>query len=166
MMRIAVEDLTPEAFAPFGRVIARPDRSSDAEGPGWRWWAETVMVTGDGRPIGVGYLDLEPSERRFDWAERHMRTQESVLATSADLLLYVGPPEHPEEPDRLPSFERFRAFRVPAGSGVVMDRGVWHGAPLAVERPTAAVVLILEGTGRSDVTLARFEPIEMEMTDG
>jgi ureidoglycolate lyase len=166
MTRIAVEDLTPEAFAPFGRVIARPDRSSDAEGPGWRWWAETVMVTGDGRPIGVGYLDLEPSERRFDWAERHMRTQESVLATSADILLYVGPPEHPGEPDRLPSFEWFRAFRVPAGSGVVMDRGVWHGAPLAVERPTAAVVLILEGTGRSDVTLARFDPIEMEMTDG
>ena len=58
---------------------------------------------------------------------------------------------------------RSRAFRVPAGSGVVMDRGVWHGAPLAVERPTAAVVLILEGTGRSDVTLARFDSIEMEM---
>ena len=163
MTRLAVEELTPEAFAPFGRVIARPERPSDADGPGWRWWAETSLLAGDGRAFGVGYLDLEPSEHRFDWAERHMRTQESVLATSADLLLYVGPPEHPEEPARLPPFERFRAFRVPAGTGVVMDRAVWHGAPLTVDRASSAVVLILEGTGRSDVTIERFDPIEMRM---
>ena len=163
MTRLDVEELTPEAFAPFGRAIARPERPSDADGPGWRWWAETSLLAGDGRPFGVGYLDLEPSEYRFDWAERHMRTQESVLATSADLLLYVGPPEHLEEPARLPSFERFRAFRVAAGSGVVMDRAVWHGAPLTVDRASSAVVLILEGTGRSDVTIARFDPIEMQM---
>jgi ureidoglycolate lyase len=162
-MRIDVEPLTPEAFAPFGRVIERPERPSDAEGPGWRWWAETVLLAGDGRPFGVGYLDLEPSKRRFDWAERHMRTQESVLATSADLLLYVGPADHRDEPPRLPSFERFRAFRVPAGSGVVMDRAVWHGAPLTVDRASAAVVLIQEGTGRSDVTIARFDPIELQV---
>jgi ureidoglycolate lyase len=163
MTRLDVEELTPQAFAPFGRVIARPERSSDAEGPGWRWWAETTLLAGDGRPFGVGYLDLEPSDPRFDWAERHMRTQEAVLATSADLLLYVGPADHPEEPSRLPSFERFRAFRVRSGSGVVMDRAVWHGAPFTVDRPSSAVVLIQEGTGRSDVTIARFDPIDMQV---
>jgi hypothetical protein len=36
-----------------------------------------------------------------------------------------------------------------------MDRAVWHGAPLA-EAPTRALVLILEGTGRHDVTMVRF----------
>lgn len=160
-MAIAIEALTAEAFAPYGRVIERPARARDAEGPGWRWWAETALLGGDGRPFGVGYLDLSPAERRFDWAERHMRTQEAVIATSSDLLLYVGPPEHPDEPGRLPALERFRVFEIPAGSGVVMDRGVWHGAPFTVDRAAPAIVLILEGTGRTDVTVVRFGPVEI-----
>jgi ureidoglycolate hydrolase len=160
-LAIATEPLSAEAFAPFGRVIERPRRERDAEGPGWRWWAETALIAGDGRPVGIGYLDLAPVERRFDWAERHMRTQEAVFATSSDLLLYVGPADHLEQPDRLPAFDRFRVFRIPAGSGVVMDRGVWHGAPFTVDEVAPAIVLILEGTGRSDVTIARFEPLEI-----
>jgi ureidoglycolate lyase len=164
MTRLTVQPLTPEAFAPFGRVLGEPDRSSDASGPGWRWWAETSLLAGDGRPWGVGWLLLEPSVRRFDWAERHLRTQEAIVATREDLLVYVAPADHLEEPLRLPPLERFRAFRVPAGQGVVMDRGVWHGAPLTAGGPTPALVLILEGTGRHDVSLVRFErtPVEIE----
>jgi ureidoglycolate lyase len=160
-MELAARMLTPDAFASYGRVVARPERVRDAAGPGWEWWAETVLLAGDGRPFGIGYLDLQAGERRFDWAERHMRTQEAIIATSSDLLVYVAPADHPEEPGRLPPMERFAAFRVAAGSGVVMDRGVWHGAPFAVDRPSSAIVLILEGTGRTDVTLARFDPVEI-----
>jgi ureidoglycolate lyase len=155
MIRLPVEPLTAEAFAPYGRLVERPERPEDAAGPGWRWWAETAFLAGDGRPWGVGYLDLRPAEPQFDWAERHLRTQEAVFATSADLLVYVAPAEHPEDPARLPALDRFRVFRVPPGAGVVMDRAVWHGAPLA-EAPTRALVLILEGTGRHDVTMVRF----------
>ena len=161
-MAIRIEPLTAEAFAPFGRVIHRPAGEHDASGPGWRWWAETVLLAGDGRPFGVGYLDLEPTRLAFDWAERHFRTQEAVIATSRDLILYAGPADHLDEPTRLPPFDRFRAFRIPAGSGVVMDRAVWHGAPFAAEEPTTALVLILEGTGRHDVTMVRFDPVPIE----
>jgi ureidoglycolate lyase len=157
MVNLRPEALTDGAFAPYGRVVALPERPQDAEGPGWRWWAETAMLSGDGRPWGVGYLDLQPAPLQFDWAERHMRTQEAIFATSADLLVYVGPADHPEEPARLPPFDRFRAFRVSPGEGLVMDRGVWHGAPLAADGPTRALVLIQEGTGRHDVTVVRFE---------
>jgi len=158
-MELAAEPLTADAFAPYGRVISRPERPNDASGPGWTWWAETALLSGDGRAMGVGYLDLEPGTRSFDWAERHLRTQEAVLAMSTDILLYVGPPEHREEPLRLPPVETFRVFRVPEGGGVVMDRAVWHGAPFAVERPGTAVVLILEGTGRTDVAKVSFDPV-------
>jgi ureidoglycolate lyase len=163
MVRLPVEALTAEAFAPYGRVLQAPRRERDASGPGWDWWAETALLGGDGRPWGVGWLDLRPTDLRFDWAERHMRTPEAIIATRADLLAYVGPADHPDEPGRLPAFESFRVFRVPAGSGVVMDRGVWHGAPFAVEEPTPALVLILEGTGRHDVTLVRFEDRAVEI---
>jgi ureidoglycolate hydrolase len=155
---LAVEPLGAEAFAPFGRVISRPERERDAEGPGWAWWAETALLAGDGRPFGVGFLDLRPAHRSFDWAEKHLRTQEAVIATTDDLLLYVASADH----ERAPAEDGYRIFRIPGGSGVVMDRGVWHGAPLAASGATTAFVLILEGTGRHDVVVERFDPIEIE----
>ena len=155
-MTLKVRELTAEGFAPYGRVIQAPAGPADASGPGWTWWAETVLLPGDGRPWAVGYLSLDPTDLRFDWAERHMRTLEAIIPTGGDAFVYVGPPEHPDEPRRLPPFDRFEVFRVPAGAGVVMDRGVWHGAPFAADGPTGAMVLILEGTGRTDVTLVRF----------
>jgi hypothetical protein len=97
-----------------------------------------------------------------------MRTVEAILSTSEDLLEYVGPPDHLGEPARLPALEDFRVFRVPAGGGVVLDRGVWHGAPITTGGRTQAMVLILEGPARHDVTLARFPdtPVEIEAVTG
>jgi hypothetical protein len=77
--------------------------------------------------------------------------------------VYVAPPDHPDEPDRLPPFDAFRVFRLPPGSGVVLHPAVWHGAPIA-ETPAKAIVLLLAGTGQQDVTVVRFEdaPIMIE----
>lgn len=163
MVTLAVEPLTSEAFSPFGRVVDLPGRDHDAAGPGWRWWAETALLDGDERPWGVGYLDLEPAPPRFDWAERHARTLEGMFPLSGEVLVYVGPPEHPEEPSRIADHERFRVFRVPLGAGVIMDRNVWHGAPLATSGPARALVLILEGTGQYDVTVVRFPEAPVEI---
>ena len=59
----------------------------------------------------------------------------------------------------------FRAFRVPAGSGVVLHPGVWHGAPLALDGPGAALVLLPLGTGTDDTQITRFpeNPIRIEV---
>jgi ureidoglycolate lyase len=156
-VRLPIRELSADAFRAYGRVIERPSRDRDASGPGWSWWAETVLLGGDGRSWGVGYLDLEPTEPLFDWAERHMRSAETIVPVAGSCLVYVAPAEHPEEPDRLPAVDRFEVFRVGPGSGVVMDPGVWHGAPLAEGGRARAIVLLQEGTGREDVTVARFE---------
>jgi ureidoglycolate lyase len=155
-MILTVQELTGGAFAPYGEVIVQPDRGSDASGPGWQWWAETMLLPRDARPYAVGYLRLQPDSRRVDWAERHMQSPEVVVPLGGDCLVYVGPPDHPEEPTRLPALERFQVFRVRCGQGVVLRPGVWHGAPLAVDAPLAALVLLLQGTGQTDTSLARF----------
>jgi ureidoglycolate lyase len=164
---LRIEELTADAFAPFGHVIERPARDQDAEGPGWRWWAETSALRSDGRPWTFGYLDLVTAPLRFDWAERHLRTQEVVLSGSSDVVVYVGPVD-PDQPDHLPPLDSFRAFQIPAGRGIVMEPGVWHGAPLALGAPSNAVVLLLEGTGRDDVTVVRFPetPVDIEFIGG
>jgi len=44
---LPVDNLTDDAFAPFGTVVRMPSRPHDATGPGWQWWAETVVLRDD-----------------------------------------------------------------------------------------------------------------------
>jgi ureidoglycolate hydrolase len=163
MTRLPIRELTSDAFARYGNTIGLPARAEDASGPGWRWWAETVSLPSDGRNVGIGYLDLSGSPMRFDWAERHMRSVEVVVPLGGDCLLYVGPPDRLEEPEAIAERDRFEVFRLRPGTGVAMDPGVWHGAPLS-EGPSSALVFLLEGTGAQDVTVVRFEddPVDVE----
>jgi ureidoglycolate hydrolase len=157
LVELTVEPLAADTFEPFGRVIERPRREHDASGPGWSWWAETVSLDGDDRPWGIGYLDLQPAPLRFDWAERHLRRLEEIVPLDGDVLVYVARAGRSDEPGARPPLDEFRVFRVPGGSGVVLHRGVWHGAPLAEGGAARAIVLILEGTGTNDVDLVRFD---------
>jgi ureidoglycolate hydrolase len=167
-VELTAEPLDAATFEPFGRVIERPARGHDADGSGWRWWAETLTLDGDDRRWGVGYLELEPAEPLFDWAERHLQTLEAIVPIDGDVLVYVAEAARSGQPEARPPLHRFRVFRVPRGTGVVLDRGVWHGAPLADGGPAKAIVLILEGTGRDDVDLVRFEetPVHVRTESG
>jgi ureidoglycolate lyase len=156
-MQLPIQDLTEQAFSPFGKIIEQPNRAEDAQGPGWRWWGENALMESGDRPYQIGYLDLTPAELKFDWAERHMRSAELIVPTGGDCLVYVAPPEYLDEPERMPPFERFQVFRVRAGQAVLLDKGVWHGAPLALDKPLNAIVLLLSRTGEVDLSLVRFE---------
>jgi len=158
---LPVEPLEPNTFAPFGAVLDRPRRDADARGPGWSWWGENELLTPCGRGYGIGFLDLEPAAPEFDWAERHMASQELIAPLAGTCLVYVGPAAPPDRPDP----DGFRVFRVDPGRAVILAPGVWHGAPLAVGGPARAIVLLKSGTGRDDTSVARFEegPVKIRL---
>jgi ureidoglycolate hydrolase len=153
---VIAEPLTSDAFRPFGRVVSRPERDPDASATGWSWWAETLELPVDARPYTLGYLELEPAEPAFDWAEYHTRTLELILPLGGDCLVYVAPPG--DEP------RDFHVFKVAAGDGVLLDPGVWHGAPLALSERVAAAVFLRQKTGTDDTVVVRFSdtPIRIE----
>ncbi len=163
-MKLKIEELTPEKFVPFGEVITQPTRAKDASGPGWTWWGQDHLLAGGDRNYVIGYLDLQPAPLCFDWAERHMHSDELLIPMGEDCLVYVGPPEYPDEPDRLPSLESFRVFRLRTGQGVLLGKGVWHGAPLAIDAHLNVAVLLLKDTGTVDGHVVRFEdtPVQIE----
>ncbi|HEV2072891.1 MAG TPA: ureidoglycolate lyase [Thermomicrobiales bacterium] len=144
-MRIPVEELTPDAFAPYGAVIEQPDATADASGSGWSWWSEISRLPQADRPYAVGYLNLQPSAMEFDWAERHLKSAEVIIPLGGACLVYVGPP------DQTPVWDQFRVYRVRPGQAVVLKEGIWHGAPLALDHPLTALVLLRQGTGTEDV---------------
>lgn len=156
-MKLKIEDLIAESFAPFGEVIDQPARPQDAQGHGWMWWGENYTLAGGDRNYAIGYLDLQPGDLSFNWAERHMRSDELLIPMGADCLVYVGPADHPEEPMHLPSLDRFRVFRLTPGQGVLLHKGVWHGAPMALDKPLNVTVLLLKETGKIDGYVVRFE---------
>lgn len=156
-MKLKIEDLIAESFAPFGEVIDQPARPQDAQGHGWMWWGENYTLAGGDRNYAIGYLDLQPGDLSFNWAERHMHSDELLIPMGADCLVYVGPADHPEEPMHLPSLDRFRVFRLTPGQGVLLHKGVWHGAPMALDKPLNVTVLLLKETGKIDGYVVRFE---------
>ena len=144
-MHLPVEELTPDTFASYGVVIEQPDVAADASGHGWSWWSEISCLPQADRAYAVGYLNLQPSALEFDWAERHLKSAEVIVPLRGDCLIYVGPP------DVTPFWDRFQVFRVRAGQAVVLKEGIWHGAPLALDHPLTALVLLRQGTGAEDV---------------
>jgi ureidoglycolate lyase len=150
-MPLAVETLSDEAFAPFGRVVDVPTREPDAVGDPWRWWASAAVLDHGERPCAVGYLEVEPGHATFDWAERHNESEEMVVPLGGELHVYVAAPEP----------EQFRVFRVRPGQAVILGKRVWHGAPLA-RLPTSAIVLLAERTGELDTDKVSFEEIAVE----
>lgn len=144
-MHLPVEELTSDTFASYGVVIERPDGATDASGSGWSWWSEISRLPQADRPYAVGYLNLQPSAMEFDWAERHLKSAEVIVPLGGECLIYVGPP------DPTPLWDRFQVFRVRAGQAIVLKEGIWHGAPLALDHPLTALVLLRQGTGAEDV---------------
>jgi ureidoglycolate lyase len=154
---VILEPLTAAAFEPYGHVVSRPERAPDASAEGWSWWAQAAALPPGERPYAVGYLELQPAEAVVDWAEHHARSVELILPLGGDCAVYVAAAG--VEP------RGFRAFRLRAGEGVVLDPGIWHGAPVALEGTAAAAVLLPEGTGSEDTVVVRFpdSPIRIEV---
>src|SRR5512133_22106 len=107
-MQLKIEELSDEAFAPFGVVVAQPQTAPQSGGQGWQWWGHLARLPGAGDGYGIGYLNLQPAGPvRIDWAERHAETFEFLAPTGEDCLLYVAPADYPDELDHLPALDRF-----------------------------------------------------------
>ncbi len=124
---VAVEPLTPQAFAPFGTMIAPTD---------------------DGVPFGPGdaRLDLSQGTPRFYAMRlagrgftvrritRHRRvTQVLASAGGRPWRLAVAPPRGLDDPDAQPDLDAVRAFEIPGDIAVMLYRGTWHAGPLFPE---------------------------------
>jgi ureidoglycolate hydrolase len=155
-MVLTAQELSASSFQPFGQVIAAPSRTPTASPAGMEYWADVARLPELGRPYAIGYATQELRPFRQSCAERHMKTPELLFVAGGDMVVIVGPADHPSEPSRLPTLAAFAAFRVEEGSGVLFGPGVWHWAPFAVSRPIRLLVVYSAGTAESDAVVADF----------
>lgn len=121
---LAIEDLTPESFAPFGTVVPPME---------------------DGVEFGDhdAKLDLTQGTPRFycmripgrglvvKQITRHRSvTQTLASAGGHDWWLAVAPPYEIDVDGAEPKLEDIRAFRIPGDTAVMLYTGTWHAGPL------------------------------------
>ncbi|MDK4717903.1 ureidoglycolate lyase [Rhizobium sp. CNPSo 3968] len=125
--RIQIEELTAEAFAPFGRVL-EPSETADFDLPTkslhrFPWQCDA--------PVIVQLLSFKPQPFKVHKIERHFHVTESRMhiGGSATVIVVSEPAEE------VPSPVKLRAFRLDR-QGVMFKQGTWHAVdayPLGAE---------------------------------
>ena len=124
---LAARPVTPEAFAPYGRMVAAGDR---------------VKLGGRGASILVALDPREVGPRRVVTLQRFVGARRMLVPLVADgfLLVVAGAGDPPAGPAA--------AYLVRGGTGVVLDAGIWHAGPYPLADGT--VLEAVEVTGPAD----------------
>jgi ureidoglycolate hydrolase len=166
-MKLKVQELSDGAFAEFGQVCLAPPRDKpEHSGEEFDWWPDLMVFDSIKGKYGAGFALAKKSPFRQTCSERHMSTPEFLLAVNGDMAVIVGPPDYPNEPDRLPDLSRFAAFKVKAGEAILMKPGVWHYAAMPLNNEMYMYCIYASGTGETDIRIVDFpngEVIELEM---
>ena len=132
-----VEELDVQSFKPFGRFRDLLDpKGSDLGSGAIHFYPDLLHHYWTGvDPLGISICQVYDRPKVVDITEIHADTQEGILPLDADILIHVGEPGN---------FAKVRVFRVPRGTCVVLNRGVWHHAPFLLDpADVVANVLIL-----------------------
>ena len=145
-LRLVIETLTPEAFAPFGDVIAahaaRRVFSINAGNTQRFHDLAQVQCIGDGGRVGISLFRAQPRALPFavTMLERHPLGSQAFVPLSKALYLIVVS----ESPDATP-----RAFLARDGEGVNYRSGTWHHPLLALDAVSDFLVVDRIGPGHN-----------------
>ncbi|HHY46483.1 MAG TPA: hypothetical protein GX506_04190 [Firmicutes bacterium] len=158
MRRIRIEELSLEAFSPFGTYLNPLDcgpalGARDDQEP-VRFYPDRILLLFEhSNIVSISPLVLEPREPVVSVTEIHTHTEEAIGGFTRDVVFHVGPAGNTEPDPGL-----FRAFRLPAGWWVRIRRGVWHHAPFVVgSEATVGIVVLPPATYTSDCHVVELE---------
>lgn len=145
MNPMLIEPLTPEAFAPFGEVIAPRESAGNHAvnaGTALRFHAlSQVDVVGDDAQVLISIFRAQPRTLPFDvtMLERHPLGSQAFVPMDPRTRYIVV------VADSLASLPR--AFLAANGQGVNYRRGVWHHPLIALDRESDFLVVDRGGAG-------------------
>lgn len=157
-MRIIAQPLTPEAFAPYGDVLAPPSdfgRAYFDEGlRNARAAARPSLSVSHARPLAG--LPLEAKVM-----ERHEFSSQSFLPLDVSRWLVIVAPS---AADGGPDPSRAVAFVAGPGHGVTYHAGTWHHPVTPLDRPARfAVFMWRDGTSADEEFRALAAPFTVDL---
>jgi len=141
MRTVKIEDLSPQAFLPFGFYAQQINPSTDKLGaPPVEFFRDMVQQDlGQATRVSFSTCRVEQRAKKIDVSEYHSQTGEAILPLDRDVLIHVGP----ATAGNAVPLDKLRVFRVPRGTLVVLRPGVWHHAPFTMDGEPANVLIVL-----------------------
>ncbi len=135
--RLAIEPMTADSFAPFGRLLESSEEPPD------RRVMTPLPFECDGRTT-VHAIWQPCAGRSFSRLERHFAvTQTFAQVSGSPSVVCVAPPTDLADPDAVPRPEDVRAFLIDPDRAFSFARGAWHSLDRYVLAPPGATFVIL-----------------------
>ena len=160
MRTVQAQPLSPESFAPYGRVIAGLGEPTLARSD-IDYWHDVADLTGLGNDGIIGYLIAHRREFVLESIERHNHCAELFVPVDGITLFPVAPPSPGEGPD----LSRLAVFILEPGQAVLLHTGTWHWAPFPVSERAAFVLALRRSTVPDDVEVVPIEQVAIGMWD-
>lgn len=157
---LPIETLSLHTFRDFGQYtdLFGSDYAKIGAPPIEFFRDQSLQTLGEDTAVSYSTCRCAPRPRVIDTTEHHSRTCEMLLPLDQDVLMHFGPATPAGE---APPLDRFRVFRVPRGTLVVIRPGVWHHAPFATEdRPANILVALPERTYANDCVVVTLPPAD------
>jgi ureidoglycolate lyase len=144
MRQVAPQPLTPEAFAPFGDVIAASDQTlprpiNHGHTRRYHDLADLDVTGGGGRPLVAIFRSQPLAVPVLKIVERHPLSSQAFIPLQPRDWLVAVAPAGAFDPAAL------TVFRAAGGQGVNYRRGVWHHFLLALQPDSDFLVIERDG---------------------
>ena len=143
-MKIIIEPMSADAFAPFGDLLeakGMPDKIIN-QGLCGRFHDRARMDFSDGRAgISIFHAEKRDFPLKLDLVERHPDGSQAFVPMSHQPFLVVVA----EDQNGIP--QNIRAFLTEAGQAINIHRGVWHGVLTPLYDPGLFAVIDRIGEG-------------------
>ena len=136
-LRLAIEPMTAESFAPFGWLM------ESSSMPGDRRIMTPSRFECDGRTT-IHTIWQPQIGRTFSRLERHFGvTQTFCQLSGSPSVVCVALPTDLDDPRAVPRPDDVRAFLIDPGKGFSFARGAWHSLDRYILAPPGATFAIL-----------------------
>ncbi|MEE1114631.1 MAG: DUF4867 family protein [Eubacterium sp.] len=146
MIEIKVQELTKEAFAPFGEYydMVNPDGHALC-GEIHQFYPDRITEAYFTRAAFSPLVVKRPEEMVIKQLEYHNNSPEIILPLTGDVIIHVGPASA-----GTPVTEKTKAFYVKKGTLVKLKTAIWHLAPLPVDEQVTVLIVLPELTYAKD----------------
>ena len=157
MRSVGVEELSAEAFRPFGQFASMVDPETERIGVApIEFFRDMAQQTLTGPEVSFSTCRVEKRDLVIDVTEYHSSTGEVTLPLDNDVLIHVAPATPPQADVPL---DKIRVFRIPKGTLVSIRPGVWHHAPFTInDEPANVLIALPERAYANDCTVVELPP--------
>ncbi len=154
MEEVKIQALTAEDFKKYGTFadMTSPNGPHLGSEPCEFYRDMGILHTGNSTDIGFSVTRVKKRPLIINEVEYHTFTGEAILPLDGDILIHVGAATG----NGVMPFSDLEVFRIPKGTLVVMDSGVWHCGPFAIENEYINILVALpQRTYANDCTVVK-----------